>query len=76
MGETSIKKLGKSIIIILCVYLINLATKLKKKKKIQRCPYLFFVLSTSLVGDSIIHCKCVNGTVYFLGSILLEEFFK
>ena len=75
MGETSIKKLGKSIIITLCVYLINLARKLKKKK-IQRCPYLFFVLSTSLVGDSIIHCKCVNGTVYFLGSILLEEFFK
>ena len=42
--------MGKSIIInfiILCVYLINLSTKLHEKK-IQHCLYLFFVLWTSL----------------------------
>ena len=46
MGETSIKKLGKSIIFY--AFVSSICLQNYNNKKIQRCPYCFFVLSTSL----------------------------
>ena len=59
MGQTSIKRLGKSIIFYALPHQF-----VNKSTKNQLCCSLFF--QHHLLGDSIIHCKCMYGMLYWL----------